>query len=77
MQAALVALLAKLDIRGQVRLPVDEGVCRGWCKRIAERLNLVSTRFQELAAERAGTDRVREDIVALLLHWFIHGRGVT
>jgi hypothetical protein len=30
-------------------------------------------RIEQLAAERAGTEKLREQIVALLLHWFTVG----
>ncbi|MBN1396142.1 MAG: N-6 DNA methylase [Pirellulales bacterium] len=73
-QAALVALLANNEIRGDVDLPDDEIACRGWRKEIETRLAAARAGFEELAASRTGKDTLRGQIAALMMHWFIHGR---
>ncbi len=76
-QAALVALLANVEIRGEVEVPSDENACRNWRKDIEARLATARGRFEELAASRTGKDTLREQIVALMSHWYIHGRRQT
>ena len=73
-QAALVVTLAELDIRGEVHLPPDEPACREWGRLIARRLAAASARFDQLAGSRTGTQTLRDDTVAALLHWYVHGR---
>ena len=74
-QAALVATLANLGIRGAVGVPRDESTSAQWQERITCRLATGRARFEELAASRTGTRRLQEETAALLLHWHIHGRG--
>ena len=73
-QAALVALLANLEVRGQVELPADEGACADWDKAIEKRLADARSRFDALAGSRAGTAARGKASVGLLLQWFVHGR---
>ncbi len=73
-QAALVALLANLEIRGQIELPTDESACTEWLKAVENRLNDARARFDSLAGSRTGTQTLRDAAAGLLMHWFIHGR---
>jgi hypothetical protein len=73
-QAALAAMLAELDIRGQVRLPKEGDVCKQWLAELQERLSDARARFQSLAGSRTGTAKLEEQTVDLLMQWFIHGR---
>jgi hypothetical protein len=74
-QAALVALLANLEIRGQVELPADEDACAEWHKAIERRLADARSRFDALAGSRTGTQTLRDAAAGLLMQWFVHGRG--
>jgi hypothetical protein len=74
-QAALVADLANLEIRGQVELPADEDACAEWHRAIEKRLADARSRFDALAGSRTGTQTLREASADLLMQWFIHGRG--
>jgi hypothetical protein len=73
-QAALVALLANLEIRGQIQVPADEAACAEWEEAIKRRLTDARNRFDDLAGSRTGTQTLREASAGLLLQWFLHGR---
>ncbi len=73
-QAALAAMLAELEIRGQVRLPKEGDVCKQWVAKLQERLSDARARFQSWAGSRTGTAKLEEQTVDLLMQWFIHGR---
>jgi len=72
-QAALAAMLANLKIRGQIDLPADEATCAEWQKAIENRISEARSGFEDLAVYRSDMERLREEIVAVLLQWFIHG----
>ena len=73
-QAALAAMLANLEIRGQVELPTDEQTCDRWRKDLEKRLTEARSRFEALAETRTGTDSLRSATAGMLMQWFIHGR---
>ena len=55
-QAALVALLANLEIRGQIELPADKGALVEWRQAIEKRLADARSFFDALAGSRTGTE---------------------
>jgi hypothetical protein len=73
-QAALVTLLANLELRGQVEVPADQATCAEWHKDIENRLADARSRFDALAGSRTGTGTLRESAAGLLMQWFLHGR---
>jgi hypothetical protein len=73
-QAALAAMLANLEIRGQVELPADEGDCAEWQRAVENRLADARNRFDSLASSRTGTERIRDGTTNILIQWFLHGR---
>jgi len=73
-QATLAALLANLEIRGQVEVPADEDACGEWQKAIEKRLAGARSRFDALAGSRTGTQSLRDAAAGLLMQWFLHGR---
>jgi hypothetical protein len=73
-QAALVSLLASLEIRGEIDLPTSENDSRDWVRRVRERLHAAREKFETLAASRTGTEKLREQTRDLLMQWYIHGR---
>ena len=73
-QAALAALLANLEIRGEVELPSEEGDCLEWQKAVENRLADARARFDALAGSRTGTQALRVAAAGLLMQWFVHGR---
>ena len=73
-QAALVAELAKIGVRGQAEVPKSKADCIACLKQLHARMNNAEKRFTQLAAERTGTPTLQEKTSSLLLHWFIHGK---
>jgi hypothetical protein len=73
-QAALAALLANLEIRGDVELPVHEDHCAEWKKAVERHVADARSRFDALAGSRTGTQTLRDAAAGLLMQWFIHGR---
>ena len=73
-QAALAAMLANLEIRGQVELPADEAACAEWHEAIEKRLADAHSRFDALAGSRTGTQTLRDAAAGLMRQWFLHGR---
>jgi len=73
-QAALAALLANLGIRGEVKLPQDAQECAAHRISIERRTESARRLFEQLAAQRTSNEKTLEQVVALLLHWHVHGR---
>ena len=73
-QAALAAVLANLEIRGEILLPTEERACKNWRIDLEKRLVAARSRFEALAGSRTGTDSIRSATAGMLMQWFIHGR---
>ncbi|MDI6773966.1 MAG: N-6 DNA methylase [Verrucomicrobiota bacterium] len=73
-QAALVATLADLEIRGEVAVPQSAQECRECRQELQKRLNAARQRFTELAASRTGQVPMQERVVFTLIHWHTHGQ---
>jgi hypothetical protein len=74
-QAALVAALAEVGIRGHIEIPKSATDCVQCLKELRSRIKSAEEHFAGLAASRTGTQSLQEKTSALLLHWFIHGRS--
>lgn len=74
-QAELVVRLADLDISGNVELPADEKTCRRILAVLDTRIAEARERFESLAGSRTGTQKLRNEIVNLMMRWFLHGRS--
>ena len=72
-EAELLAAIARTGLRGSVPVPDTEEKCGKLLPEFEAHLTRARKRFAELAAERAGTEKMRQGIEALLWHWFIHG----
>ncbi len=72
-QAALVAWLAGVGIRGPVALPKDAATCAACLAELRERQARMRERFAELARTRTGNDALQRKVTDLLLHWYMHG----
>jgi len=73
-QAELVALLANLEIRGDVSVPQTPEACKNWAKEIQARIKGARERFESLSGSRTGTHSLQDQTTAMLIQWFIHGR---
>jgi len=74
-QAALVAMLAGIGIRGSVEVPTSPAACGRCLEEFRNRIKRAEDRFTELAASRTGTQSLQDKTATLLLHWYIHGRN--
>ena len=74
-QAALVAALAEVGIRGHIEVPKSAADCSRCLKELRIRIKSAEERFAELAASRTGTQSLQEKTATLLIHWFVHGRS--
>ncbi|MGH9397477.1 MAG: hypothetical protein ACRD18_11585, partial [Terriglobia bacterium] len=75
-EAELLAAIAQEGLRGSVSVPATEKECVILSRTLADHLKEARARFDELAQERAGTDKLRAQVVDQLNRWFIHGRPV-
>jgi len=73
-QAALVAELANLEVRGEIEVPAGEADCQKWRADMKTRLDAARSRFDSLTGSRTGSENLREAAANLLMQWFIHGR---
>jgi hypothetical protein len=74
-QAELLAKVANLGLRGPLQVPTNEQECRHSLARLEVRLAEAQTVFQALAQSRSGDEKTRSQVVELLMHWFLQGRG--
>lgn len=73
-EAELLALIAREGLRGPVPVPRTEKECAALLQKLSARIAAARARFDELAEERAGTDKLRAQVVDQLNRWFVHGR---
>jgi hypothetical protein len=74
-QAELIQRLAEFGLSGKVALPADMDPAVKLLARLNERLVEAEKRLRGLADSRTGDDRIREQLMDLLLRWFVAGRG--
>jgi len=72
-ETELVYAIAHEGLRGPVSLPATEKACRELGRLLERRITTARSKFEELAQQRAGSDKLREQVVDLLCRWFIHG----
>jgi hypothetical protein len=72
-EAELLAAIAREGLRGRVSIPATENKCHALSRDLERRLTTARARFEEMAQERAGSEKLREQVVELLHRWFIHG----
>jgi hypothetical protein len=76
-EAELLAAIAREGVSGPISIPTTEEGCRILYQRLQDRLTRARAHFEELARERAGSERMRAQIVEILWRWFIHGRPTS
>ena len=76
-EAELVAAIASNDLRGPVSVPATDEECKSVREALDKRLREGRHRIQQLAEQRAGTEKLREQVAELLDRWFIFGRGAS
>jgi hypothetical protein len=73
-EAELLATIAREGLRGPVSMPSAVKDCRALLEILNARLAAAKAKFEELAGERAGSEKLREHVIELLNRWFIHGK---
>ncbi|MGH9752896.1 MAG: hypothetical protein ACREA2_08925, partial [Blastocatellia bacterium] len=73
-EAELLFVVAQAGLRGNIFLPTAEKECQRALQTLNSRLEKGQARLAELAEARAGTDKLREQVLELLRRWFIHGK---
>ena len=74
-EAELIYTIAQPGLPGSVPIHVNEPEWRHTAIELEKRLTEGRRRLEELTEQRAGTDKLREQISQTLYYWFIHGRG--
>ena len=73
-EAELLYAIAQADLRGAVAVPAAEKDCQRVLDFLKVRLDKGQIRLEELAEMRAGTDKLREQVLDVLHRWFIQGK---
>jgi hypothetical protein len=76
-EAELVKYLANLGVHGAINLPQKASACARLREEIEARISLAKSRFEELAQTRTSLEEKQEEVVELLLRWFVLGRAVA
>src|SRR5258706_5833362 len=72
-EAELVAAIARAGLRGQITIPTTEKEWLSLTRQLESRLEIGRQKLEELAQQYAGTDKIREQVAAILKQWFIVG----
>jgi len=73
-EAELLFAVAQTGLRGKIFLPTSEKECQRALQALNSRLENGQARLAELAEARAGTDKLREQVLDVMRRWFIHGK---
>lgn len=73
-EAELLYAIADTGLRGSLTIPQKEKDSARLAALLQSRLVNARAKFEDVAAQRAGTDRLREEVSSLLYNWFILGR---
>jgi len=74
-EAELLFAIASAGLRGPVSLPTTGEECSKLAQSLEARLTEGRKKLEHLAEQRAGTDKLREQVVDVLYRWFIQGRS--
>lgn len=74
-EAELLYQISREGLRGPVSIPSGEAQARKLLAELEHRLVEGRRRMIALAEERAGTEKLREQVVETLYRWFIHGKA--
>lgn len=76
-EAELLFAIAQTGLRGTVSVPASEKDCQRLLADLRARLANGQTRLEELSEARAGTQKLREQVLDVLRRWFIQGKPET
>jgi hypothetical protein len=72
--AELVSAIARAGLHIELNIPNNESACTKLAHQLESRMNEGFAKLEELAQRYAGTDKVREQVGAMLKEWFIAGK---
>jgi Eco57I restriction-modification methylase len=75
-EAELLYQVAREGVRGPVSIPAGERECKALSHQLENRLAEGRRAVMRLAEERAGTEKLREQVLETLYRWFIHGKPI-
>lgn len=73
-EAELIKLLSDLGVHGTVNVPASPAGSAELKQKIEDRVQTAKSRFEELAAARTSLEGKQQEVVELLLQWFVLGR---
>jgi hypothetical protein len=73
-EAELLYTIAQTGQRGVIAVPVAETDCQRLLDSLKARLDKGEKRLEELSEMRAGTDKMREQMMVVLRRWFIQAK---
>jgi hypothetical protein len=73
-EAELLYQIAHEGLRGPVSIPSGEAQARKLLNELEHRLVEGRRKLIQLAEERAGSEKLREQVIETLYRWFIHGK---
>ncbi len=73
-QAELVARLAQLGFRGEIEAPDVAAQCSEVLSELNERLAEAEGEFETIASSRVPDEKTRDEILQLLIRWFLRGK---
>ena len=65
-EAELLVAIAETGYRGPISIPTTEEGCRNLHRKLLDRLARARAKFEELARERAGSERLQAQIAEIL-----------
>jgi hypothetical protein len=75
-EAELVKLLADSQVHGDVAIPSSASGAARLKEKIEQRINQARVRFAELAQSRTGLEEKQDEVIDVLLDWFVRGGKV-
>ncbi len=73
-EAELISAIAAVGLRRRLAIPDSESACSKLSHQLESRMTEGFAKLEELAQQYAGTDKVREQVAAILKQWFIVGK---
>jgi hypothetical protein len=76
-EAELITMIASTGVHGPNTLPRSEVECEKLLIATRERLEEGTEKIKQFAMERAGTEKLREQVISILIGWFTRGFPTT
>lgn len=73
-EAELISAIARAGLHGELGIPTSESACMKLAHQLENRMNEGFAKLDDLAQQYAGTHKVRDQVAAILKHWFVCGK---